>query len=147
MTQEIRMPNTMSEAIFQLVGAHRNVVSRKIRQLGIYPGQEQILMQIRDHGEQSQNTIKEALAIDHSTVAKSVARLAATGLVQKQQSDADKRISLVALTDEGQEICHSMDTIWNEVESVATAGLTADERAAFLVLARQITQNLTDASS
>ena len=73
-----------------------------------------------------------ALGVNHATVAKSVGRMEKAGLVERRESDRDRRITLVYLTAAGRALHDKVIQTWRHLEELTAGELTADERAAFL---------------
>src|SRR5687768_1136959 len=82
----------ISFSIFALARSHRALASQLIRETGLFPGQEIILMQLFQQDGQSQNSLGRTLRLDHSTIAKSVRRLEEAGLITRNRSDEDGRV-------------------------------------------------------
>lgn len=92
---------TTSNAIINLVSAHRLVTTSKTAKPGLHAGQDMIILALLEKDGQSQNSLVQQLAVTHSAVAKSVARMQRKGILSTKKSTKDKRITLVYLTDEG----------------------------------------------
>ncbi|MEK4424651.1 MarR family winged helix-turn-helix transcriptional regulator [Solibacillus sp. FSL K6-1523] len=125
-------------AIISLARLHRATATDLLRKVGLFPGQEMMLMQLWKEDNQSQNALCKSLGINHSTVAKSVRRLEDVGLVTMKRSDLDKRVTLVSLTQAGMDIKEEVLNVWRTVEQVFTENLTEDEKTLFLDLMKKI---------
>ncbi|MDD9150587.1 MarR family winged helix-turn-helix transcriptional regulator [Sporolactobacillus sp. CQH2019] len=128
----------VSFAIFALSRSHRALAARMIRKAGLFPGQEIMLMQLWDRDGQSQNCLGRTLCLDHSTVAKSVCRLEAAGLVVRHRSEKDGRVTLVSLTRAGRDLKEKVLGFWSDLESITTEGLTEREKTVLVDLSRKI---------
>jgi len=84
----------IEKAIINLITTYKNQVTKKMRPLGLYPGQDMILLELLKQGQVSQNKLVVKLCVDHSTIAKSVRRMITSGLVQTEKSTQDKRVTL-----------------------------------------------------
>lgn len=87
----------ISFSIFSLARFHHRIAGQLLREAGLYPGQELVLMQLWHRDSQSQNSLLRSLRLDHSTIAKSVRRLEDVGLVTCSRSEEDKRVTIVSL--------------------------------------------------
>lgn len=125
-------------AIIALARYHRSTATDLVRKVGLFPGQEMLLMQLWQQDNQSQNMLGKALGINHSTVAKSVRRLEEAGLVILKRSDLDKRVTLVSLTQAGMDKKEEVLDVWKTVESMVTENLTNQEKNLFLDLTKKI---------
>jgi DNA-binding MarR family transcriptional regulator len=114
-----------------------------LRQVGIYPGQENVLVELLNYGELSQNDLVKRLVVNHSTIAKTVSRLVSSGLVSTVKSAADGRITLVSLTDQGQITAQQVKQILDHAESTLLRGLSQNDQEAFVSMANQISSNLS----
>ena len=132
----------ISFSIFALARSHRGLAAYWIRETGLFPGQEIILMQLWEHNSQSQNRLGRTLRLDHSTIAKSVRRLEDAGLVTRTRSSEDGRVTLVSLTDEGITLEKKVREVWNKLEMVTTEELSEDEKKALQSLSVKIASKL-----
>ncbi|SES37752.1 DNA-binding transcriptional regulator, MarR family [Lentzea xinjiangensis] len=132
----------VSFAIFALARQHRGLASSLLADLGLFPGQELILMQLRDRDGRSQKQLVDALKLDHSTIAKSVRRLENAGLVTRAADEADARVKVVSLTETGRALQERIRNVWTELENTSNRGLTEQERALFVELAHKVVSRL-----
>jgi MarR family transcriptional regulator, organic hydroperoxide resistance regulator len=132
----------VSWLIFALARSHRALAGQLISNLGLYPGQELILMQLWDMDGRSQKELGEAQRLDHSTINKSVRRLEAVGLVCREPSPEDGRVALVFLTEKGRELETATKAAWAELERRTVVGLSEAEQRRFRQLALRIIPNI-----
>jgi DNA-binding MarR family transcriptional regulator len=76
--------------------------------------------------------------LDHSTINKSVRRLESAGLVRREPSPKDGRVTLVFLTEKGREVETATKAAWAELERRTVAGLSEAEQRQFRELALKI---------
>ncbi|MGL6235004.1 MAG: MarR family winged helix-turn-helix transcriptional regulator [Segniliparus sp.] len=129
-------------AIFGLARTHRSAAAAMLSEIGLHLGQEVMLMQLDGAQGRSQKSLCELLRADHSTVAKSVARLERAGLVTRSKAEHDERVSLVALTAKGVELREKVFEVWAKLEDITAAGLTEPEQKQFAVLAAKLAANI-----
>ncbi|MDI4643722.1 MarR family winged helix-turn-helix transcriptional regulator [Cohnella hashimotonis] len=129
----------VSFSIFSLARSHHRVAGQLLREAGLYPGQELVLMQLWQRDSQSQNSLSRSLRLDHSTIAKSVRRLEDAGLVSCSRSAEDKRVTLVSLTQAGREVESRVNEAWSKMEEITIENLNDEEKAQFVALAKKIT--------
>lgn len=132
----------LSFAIFALARAHRALAGTLISELGLYTGQELLLAQLGSEDGQSQKSLAHLVRSDHSTIAKTVGRLEAAGLVERRKDEKDARISRVFLTDAGRRIQGQIEGAWRQLEERTATGLTSDEAETFIRLARKMRDRL-----
>jgi len=132
----------LSYAIFGLARAHRTFAGTLISDLGLYTGQELLLAQLGSEDGQSQKTLANLVRSDHSTIAKTVGRLEAAGLVERRKDEKDARVTRVFLTDAGRRIQRGIEEAWRQLEERTASGLTAEESETFIRLARKMREQL-----
>lgn len=132
----------IEKAIINLITSYKNLISKKMRPLGLYPGQDMILLELLKQDGISQNKLVVELRVDHSTIAKSINRMVKSDLVKTVKSTKDKRVTLVSLTTKGRKMAQQVEAIWLESEQNATSGLSSEEQQLFIELINQITKNL-----
>lgn len=132
----------VSFSILALARSHRTLAANLLRAMGLFPGQEIMLMQLWQRDNRSQNSLGRTLCLDHSTVAKSVRRLEDSGLVTRSRSKEDKRVTIVSLTQAGRDLKAEVLDAWSRLEKITTDGLTEQEKALFLDLGRKIGSNV-----
>lgn len=128
----------LSYAIVQLAKAHKATAATLLRELGLHPGQELLLMQLADRDRRTQGELVRALGLDASTVARMVARMEQQGIVARERSASDRRAVVVSLTAHGASLCGAVGDRWAELERLTTAPLSAAERDALLTVLRRI---------
>ncbi|WP_334332062.1 MULTISPECIES: MarR family winged helix-turn-helix transcriptional regulator [unclassified Companilactobacillus] len=132
----------ISKALMGLVSGYKNTVTKKIRPLGLYPGQDLILLCLMKNNNISQNQLVTTLCVDHSTIAKSVSRMTKAGLVKTHKSSKDKRITLVGLTGDGKKLAKQIHEICLEAEKKAMTDFSEEEQRLFLEMLEKISFNL-----
>ncbi|HBU83898.1 MarR family winged helix-turn-helix transcriptional regulator [Paenibacillus sp. UMB7766-LJ446] len=137
----------ISFSIFALARSHKGLAAQLIRDTGLFPGQEIMLMQLYAHDHQSQNSLGRTLRLDHSTVAKSVRRLEDAGLVTRSRSKLDGRVTIVSLTEAGRALEDQVNAAWSQVEQITTAGLSDEEKNLLLSLTQKIAAQIDSSLS
>ncbi|MFC4102424.1 MarR family winged helix-turn-helix transcriptional regulator [Paenibacillus xanthanilyticus] len=135
----------VSFSIFALARSHRALAGQMLRDIGLFPGQEIMLLQLWDKDGQSQQSLGRTIGVDHSTVAKSVKRLEESGLVTRTRSPEDGRVTLVWLTEAGRSLEAKVNGIWEELERITVNGLTEAERKQLAALAQRIASSVDSA--
>ena len=128
----------VSFAIFALARSHRAKAASMLADIGLFPGQEILLMQLAEKDGKPQKSLCESIGLDHSTVAKSVARLERDGLIERRKCPEDGRISQVHLTARGRETTDAIARVWAELERQTIKDLSPDERQALMAAAKKI---------
>ena len=118
--------------------AYRSLAAALLREVGLVPGQELLLMKLWAAEPQSQVELAQLLRIEPPTAAKMLARLERTGLVCRERSTRDRRVILVSLTDRGRALRDPVLRIWADLERRAVGDLTFQEQATLLALLRRV---------
>jgi len=137
----------LSYAIFTLARAHRGYAAELLRELGLHPGQELLLMQLLDRDGQTQSELLDSVGLDHSTVSKSLGRMEEAGLVTRVPDETDKRVSRVHLTRKGLAMKSKIASMWNKLERTTVANLDASAIRSFISLATTVQRSLVKRDS
>lgn len=132
----------LEKAIINLITSYKSRITKRMRPLGLYPGQDMILLELLKKDGISQNKLVVELCVDHSTIAKSVNRMIKTDLVKTEKSTKDKRVTLVSLTEHGRQVATHVQDVWLEAEYDATNDLSDEEQRLFIEMLEKITKNL-----
>lgn len=130
--------------LVQVCKAHRNRVQARLSEIGLYAGQEMILMRLCEAQGVTQSQLVDDLCVEPPTVTKMLQRMESAGLVERRQDSEDARVSRVYLTAQGEAIEGSLRSIWQELENETTAGLSEMEQALLRRLLLQVYANLAD---
>ncbi len=156
------MAKVKSEADEKLISVQLGLTARAFRTrsaellaaIGLFPGQEQVLQSLLRHettkpakGEpllvgQSMGDLAAELSVRAPTVSKTIARLAAQGLVERQGSGADRRQVRVCLTEDGRKRAGMIEAISDRLEGELIDGLDSKDRKRFRKLLRKVSRNL-----
>ncbi|MGN0072208.1 MAG: MarR family winged helix-turn-helix transcriptional regulator [Coriobacteriales bacterium] len=129
-----------------------SVIERRMRlyaehalaDLGVgFPGQV-VLMQLGARGSCRQEDLASHFSIDKGSIAKTVGKLEAKGLVSRVLNPADKREKLVELTAQGREVLDAMGSTYVELEQLMFAGLSQQELETTFAALERIAANLTE---
>jgi DNA-binding MarR family transcriptional regulator len=131
----------VSFAIFALARTHRAKAASMLADIGLFPGQEILLMQLAGQDGRPQKSLCESIGLDHSTVAKSVGRLERDGLIERRKCPDDGRISQVHLTARGRDMTDAISRIWAELERQTIKDLSDAEQQALMAAAKKIIVN------
>jgi MarR family transcriptional regulator, organic hydroperoxide resistance regulator len=128
----------LSYAIFTLARAHRGFAATMLRDLGLHPGQELLLMQLMDRDGQTQSELLDSVGLDHSTVSKSLRRMQEAGLLRREPAERDRRVLHVWLTDKGRAMREPLAAMWSALERVSVRDLDPEAVDTFITLARTV---------
>jgi DNA-binding MarR family transcriptional regulator len=115
----------LNEAIRSIGIRHRALAGALLAPLGLYPGQEVLLLALDTHGPRTQGQLAAASGCEAPTITGSVRKLEAAGLVRRQDSPTDRRVSIVELTDRGRALTPALKDAWRQLAEQTVAGLTS----------------------
>ncbi len=80
-----------------------------LEELGLYPGQPQMLMTLSGHDGISQRELAQAMSIKPATLTVMLRRMAGKGLVRRAADARDQRVTRLYLTQEGRETARLLE--------------------------------------
>jgi DNA-binding MarR family transcriptional regulator len=99
---------------------------------GITPVQFAVLQALANTPGIDQRTLSRTIGFDTSTIASVTDRLQARGLVQRSRDPADRRVRLLALTDEGHAVLRAVIPAMRRTQQRILEPLAAPEREQFM---------------
>jgi DNA-binding MarR family transcriptional regulator len=102
----------LNQAIRLLSLRHRARAAQLIAPLGLYAGQEALLLELDRTGPRIQAQLSEALGCEPPSVTLMTRKLEASGHIQRTPDPADKRATVVALTDSGRALVDQIKQLW-----------------------------------
>ncbi|MEU0668717.1 MarR family winged helix-turn-helix transcriptional regulator [Streptomyces lavendulocolor] len=132
----------LSHALSRVARLHRIAAGRFLKEAGIYPGQEFVMMHLWESGPVRQSELIKVLDLDPSTVTKMLQRLEQTGHVRRSPDPADRRAVLVEATAASCTLHTQVTEAWGRLEELTLAGLDAHERAELGRLLGRVEANL-----
>ncbi|MCX5114037.1 MarR family transcriptional regulator [Streptomyces sp. NBC_00378] len=132
----------VSHALSRVARLHRTAAGRLLKGLGLYPGQEFLMMYLWDAGAVRQAELIKAVDLDPSTVTKMLQRLEQSGHVCRRPDPDDRRAVLVEATDESCALHSDVQRAWVELEDRTLAGLEPAEREELTRLLAKVEANL-----
>lgn len=134
---------TLSYLLIQVAKAHRNFATALFADLGLYPGQELLLMQLWQENGLAQSELCDRLKVEPPTLTKMLQRLAGSGIVERRKDSEDARVCRVYLSQAGYALQAPVQESWKHLEARTLANLTLEEQVLLRRLLRQIVSNLT----
>jgi DNA-binding MarR family transcriptional regulator len=123
---------------------HRRLAGELLRQVGLHPGQELLLMLLWDQDDRPQSELVSLLGVEAPTVTKTLQRLEQQQLVVRHRPAANRRTVVVSLTDRGRRLRPEVQQLWATLEEATTASLTEPERRRFSQVLDRIEKDLSD---
>ncbi|GLK68353.1 MarR family winged helix-turn-helix transcriptional regulator [Hansschlegelia plantiphila] len=141
------MKNPYAKTVgFELLHAarlHRARSAQLLSELGLFPGQEQVLTLLSAENGRTMGELATNLRVRPPTASKTVARLTAQGLVERLSSGGDGRTVRVGLTTEGRRRAEAVEAVWEALEREAVGEIDGKDRKRLRKLLRKLGQNVS----
>lgn len=111
---------------------------KQIEPMGIMPGQFPALLALWESDGQTQRELVEKLAIEQATMANTLNRMERDGLISRREHPSDGRAKIICLTAKAQAIRDRAYAAATEVNDMAMADLSPEERDQFLSVMRRV---------
>ncbi|MFF0447749.1 MarR family winged helix-turn-helix transcriptional regulator [Streptomyces sp. NPDC004609] len=121
---------------------YRMAAGKTLRALGLYPGQEFVMLHLWRSGPVRQGDLIKTADLDPSTVTKMLQRLEQAGHVRRRPDPADRRAVLVEATEESCGLRSAVEASLASLEQHTLAGLGEEERGELLRLLSKVEANL-----
>ncbi|MUL78160.1 MarR family winged helix-turn-helix transcriptional regulator [Mycolicibacterium sp. CBMA 226] len=136
----------VSHAVFQLTRLTRTIVATLLRPLGLYPGQELVMMYLWDRGPLRQTDLVRLTSSDAPTMTRMIQRLEHAGFVRRFPSPEDKRAHLVEATPASRGLRDQIEGVWRQIEEMTVGGLSDAERTTVLRVVQGLEHRLAGAA-
>lgn len=113
---------------------HYALFFEECRAFNVTPVQYGLLTALAFRGRLDQVSLAEELGIDRTNVAEVLKRLAARGLVRREENPDDRRARLASLTPRGRRLTASMYAAMQRAQDRFLAPLSQMERDAFMAM-------------
>jgi len=104
-----------------------------------------LLGYVNEFGATSQTDLADHLAIGRAAIGSVVDQLQARGLIERQPKPVDRRVWLVAITDDGKALANQVNDVDQVLRAELRHGLGREERQALAWVMTRLQQNLTSA--
>jgi len=132
----------VSHMIARVAKAHVATAAGLLREAGLTPGPELLLMELWDRDGRTQAELGKALGLDASTITAKVKTLERDGLIARTPAPNDRRAMIVSLTDQGRKLRPRVERLWADLEAITTRGFSERQRTDFLRMLRKVEANL-----
>lgn len=122
--------------------ALRRSVDQALRHYGLTLSQRDVLLTLYEEGPLDQGALRDRLGLEQSSVSRLVDGLVRRGLVLLRTGEADRRVRVAALTDQGKDLLLRTPGSSELGGTIMVAGLTSAERADLVRLLKHCTENL-----
>jgi deazaflavin-dependent oxidoreductase (nitroreductase family) len=122
---DFEQADALNQAIRLLSLRHRARAAALLAPLGLHPGQEVLLLELARAGPLIQAQLSEALGCEPPSVTLMTRKLEAIGHIRREPAPADKRASIVELTDSGKTLVDQVKQLWCALAEETVSGLPA----------------------
>lgn len=133
------------ETVIFLVTESRRLSKDEAQRHGVTPTQLSVLKLLHEIGDLSLSRLSEQIRAHNSTVTGIVDRMEAAGLVERAQSEEDRRVWIIRLLPAGRKIADGADVSPWETLRDAIGSLHKSEQAQLLALCKKLSQHVTTA--
>ena len=103
--------------------------NQRLKALGLANRQAEIILTVKNHPGCSQDELADRLLINKSGITHQLAAMEEEGLVTRTVSPADRRVTLVDLTEKTEELVPKIREINRQWADFLTEGLSEEEQA------------------
>jgi DNA-binding MarR family transcriptional regulator len=125
----------------QAARLHRSYLNEQLADHRLYAGQEQVFRVLLAAGALTVGELAQNLRVQAPTVSKSLNRLSAAGLIERETGAGDLRIVMVRLSPRGQALAASVNALWDQVEEGLLKGFNDQDRRQLRKLLNRINDN------
>jgi DNA-binding MarR family transcriptional regulator len=136
---------TVSWALMQTARLHRFYVGEMVSEIGLFAGQEQVLLSLVTAPSMTMGELATMLKVRPPTASKTIARLALLGLVERSTAPDDARIVRIGLTPAGEAKAEYVAAVLRRVENDLLDGLDSKDRRRLRKFLRHASLNLAKA--
>jgi|SRR5690606_9826873 len=111
---------------------HRTCAAVGLGRIGLYPGQETVLLALDRFGPMTQRQLVEWLGIEPPTLSSIAGKLEAGGFIVRSPSPQDRRATIVELTEKGRDLLPAIREVMAELAELSLEGI--DEETAQVMM-------------
>ncbi|MCW4457057.1 MarR family winged helix-turn-helix transcriptional regulator [Microbacterium sp. MPKO10] len=146
-SQPVSSLGPVSHAIFRVARLHKALAGQLLREVGLHPGQELLMMKLWDEGPQRQVDLVRSLDSDAPTMTRTVRRLERAGFVRRVPSPSDRRSTIIEATQASVPLKRSVERIWAQLEELTVGEWDCPRKADVLDALEGLEGNLTAVES
>jgi DNA-binding MarR family transcriptional regulator len=135
--------DALNQAIRLLSLRHRARTAALLSPLGLYPSQEVLLLELDRTGPRIQAQLSEALGCEPPSITLMTRKLEASGHVSRRSDPADKRASIVELTDSGKALAAQIKQLWVALAEETVQDMPAETVAQLPGILGAMTSNVS----
>ena len=141
-TKKRSLNGTIIDLLGDINRSSRASLSEKLQKLGLFGGQERIILLLRDRDGLTPSMIAEVLNVSPPTIAKSIARLTARGVLVRRVDKSDRRRANVFLSNVGHSMVKSIEKEQRKWRKKVLKSLTKAEKSELSKQLKHILSNI-----
>jgi len=119
--------DSVSYFLSKLTIAHRNLLEKTVKGIGLHSGQVFVLLELWKKDGQRQVDLADKLNLAAPTVNKILGGMLEADIVTRERYEDDARSTRIFLTQKGKDVRVKLEEKWVEVEEQTVMGLTETE--------------------
>lgn len=122
----------------------RNDFNRALKPYGLNDSNYFFIFFIEEHPNSSQDDLTRNMFLNHSTIARSVAKLVDLGYIEKRLDDKDHRTTRLFLTEKGDALRSELHDITTRIYNSVFSNLNEEERSIVMKLLSKTSTHLEE---
>ena len=140
---DFEQADALNQAIRLLSLRHRARAAELLAPLGLHPGQEALLLELARAGPVIHAQLSESLGCEPPSITLMTRKLEAAGHIRRKPAPADRRASIVELTDRGKALADQVRQLWCGLAEETVTGLPAQTVAELPAILATLTANVS----
>lgn len=128
----------------QVSRSFRTLISRELAGIGLYAGQEGVILSLAETDGLTAGAIAQRLGVKPPTMTRTIVRMEAQGFVERRD-DEDGRLTTVWLTDSGRQTVERVNEVNATVQGQALEGLSEKQQRNLMKYLKAVDTNLLSA--
>lgn len=125
-----------------VIRSSRQLVNEKLKPLNLSSAQGNILLHLFTQGDaRRQEDLVEQLDISRPAVSKALDALQKKGFIERTRDKEDRRVRRVYLTEKAWQVGPKIESIYNEVLTLAARDLSPEEIKSFIQVFQRVSEN------
>ncbi|MED4015707.1 MarR family transcriptional regulator [Sutcliffiella cohnii] len=121
---------------------YHNLSNERLAHFDITVAQARVLYILVQHGPQTQVELQQQLYVKASTMTGIIDSLLSKSLIEKTDSEQDKRAKIITVTDKGKELDQKIWEDMSDMEEKILAGFSKEELALFKFWLSKVKDNI-----
>ena len=134
--------DAVNQAIRLLSLRHRARAAALLAPLGLHTGQEALLLELDRTGPMIHAALSEALGCEPPSITLMTRKLEAAGHIRRKPAPADRRASIVELTDSGKALAEQIKRLWCTLAKETVTDLPPETAAELPGILKAMTANV-----